>query len=279
MASHDCKGYNKLAALMACDPGPAIYRRFAKLNSKTLLYLQAEISCLQNELSDIVHEVSVSEGKETYSFDLWDMKQDQYPFQWKKILEVRQLLSEYNTALIQQAEILRFSDPETGDLRVLQNWLVGEESGTMALSPPSQWNGDNEKNLLSLRNRHDGADPFTRWVYIRLIPLFHRLCGHKDTTKRFDIESDTYHYDDRKVRSRTYMISLIVAGFLPASSMIVLYFVRNTAARFATLFTYNIVFVLVMGFMVKARRVDIFATATVFAAVQVALITNTNFGA
>lgn len=44
--------------------------------------------------------------------------------------------------------------------------------------------------------------------------------------------------------------------------MIVLYFLKDPAAILITIFVYDMVFVLVMGLMVKARRVEIFAAAT-----------------
>lgn len=46
-------GYPRLATFMAHEPGAAIYRRFASLNARILLYRQAEIVCLEHELDDL----------------------------------------------------------------------------------------------------------------------------------------------------------------------------------------------------------------------------------
>ncbi|PWY75031.1 hypothetical protein BO70DRAFT_431023 [Aspergillus heteromorphus CBS 117.55] len=255
------QGYDKLAALMTVDPGSSIFRRFSKLNAKNLLYLQAELAYVQADLDDIIEEdmVSGSEEKANYPFSVWSLKgsPEEQPAQWVKVLEARRLLNEYKTS----------------DLEVLQDWLDREESTTMFLSPLDQWRGENEKDLISLCNRHDGTDFFTRWVYTRFVPWFHRRWGHQRTDRK-DIESGVWYYDNHTIKSRTYIISLLISGFLPASAIIVVYFVRDTAARLVTIFVYNMIFVLVMGLMVKARRVEVFATATAFAAVQVAMITN-----
>lgn len=46
-------GYPRLATFMGHEPGAAIYRRFASLNSRILLYRQAEIVCLEHELDEL----------------------------------------------------------------------------------------------------------------------------------------------------------------------------------------------------------------------------------
>lgn len=46
-------GYPRLATFMGHEPGAAIYRRFASLNARILLYRQAEIVCLEYELDQL----------------------------------------------------------------------------------------------------------------------------------------------------------------------------------------------------------------------------------
>lgn len=47
------EGYSKLATLMASYPDTAIIRRFAALNMQKILYLQAELTYLEDELREI----------------------------------------------------------------------------------------------------------------------------------------------------------------------------------------------------------------------------------
>ncbi|GKZ74086.1 hypothetical protein AnigIFM50267_011325 [Aspergillus niger] len=272
MSTPISKGYDRLAALMACDPGSSIYRSFAKLNAKNLLYLQAEIAYIQNDLQYIIEKDGQSEDKVSFPFSVWDMKTSEDPVQWEKVIEARRLLKEYNETLLQQAQLLRLNAPEKADLEVFQEWLKEEESRHMWFSPPDQWRGENESDLIALNSRHEETDRFTRFVYTRVVSWFHRMAGVNDT-KRKDIESGVWYYDDRTIKSWTYILSLIISGVLPATSMIVLYFLKDPAAILITIFVYDMVFVLVMGFMVKPRRVEIFAAATAFAAVQVTMIT------
>lgn len=100
MSTPISKGYDRLAALMARDPGSSIYRSFSKLNAKNLLYLQAEIAYIQIDLQDIIEEDGQSEDKVSFPFSVWDMKNSEDPVQWEKVLEARKLLKEYSTSPI-----------------------------------------------------------------------------------------------------------------------------------------------------------------------------------
>ncbi|GAA86586.1 similar to An12g02190 [Aspergillus luchuensis IFO 4308] len=245
---------------MALDPGSCIFRRFAKLNAKNLLYLQAEVAYIEEDLQHIITEDknSASPEKANYPYSVWELKEslhqkDEYPEQWMKVLEARKLLNEYNAALLQQAQLLQFSKPETADLEVLQEWLNREHSEKRYFSPEDQWSGENAEDLIALHSRHDNTDKFTRLVFTRVIPFFHRWLGYRDTSRK-DIEAGVWYYNNRRIRSWTYI----------------------TAAKLIIIFLYNFIFVLVMGLMVKARRVEIFATAAAFAAIQVTILTSGN---
>jgi hypothetical protein len=101
------EGYHKLAALMGSDCGLSIYRRFAKLNARNLLYLQAELVNLEAELENIILEDNDSDDdeKKLFSFSLWHLKHSSdapdgdFPIQWHKVLEIRRLLKEYSELL------------------------------------------------------------------------------------------------------------------------------------------------------------------------------------
>lgn len=72
----------------------------------------------------------------------------------------------------------------------------------------------------------------------------------------------TWTYSDQKIKTFTYIFSLFMSGLLPASSILILYFVKDPTDKLIIIFVYNVVFPLVIGFLVKAKRADIFAAAT-----------------
>ena len=89
--------YDALAGLIASQPKVSIFRRFAKLNAKNLLYLQAEITLLE-------HELEVLEGKDQESNDpnkrqfQWEVRRiaESEGEQWQKMLQIRIKLKEYS---------------------------------------------------------------------------------------------------------------------------------------------------------------------------------------
>jgi hypothetical protein len=113
--------YPTLAQRVGNDPGFAIFRRYATLNAKNLLYLQAEIALLEDELELLELEDQRSDEETRRNFQwvarllMEDVEGesvdadglDQVPAvgsknpkmkskQWAKILEIRAKLKEYS---------------------------------------------------------------------------------------------------------------------------------------------------------------------------------------
>lgn len=104
------QGYDKLAFFIGADRGHSIYKRFAKLNAKNLLYFQAELVNLEAQLKSIELADKASEvaEKEPFPYSVFHLKrsyqspgedengQPRHPTQWLKVLEIRHLLKEYS---------------------------------------------------------------------------------------------------------------------------------------------------------------------------------------
>lgn len=93
------EGYAKLASLMGAYPEVAILRRFGALNIQNLLYLQAELVHLENELressyanqhSGDVHRVTMSKDWITLAH-----YHEGNERQWAVALRIREKLKEY----------------------------------------------------------------------------------------------------------------------------------------------------------------------------------------
>ena len=99
-------GYPRLATFMGNEPGAAIYRRFASLNARVLLYRQAEIVCLEHELDEL--EQAYGEHKHLhYSVKhLIHAKRGTMGHElWNKIEKLDTALDKYNTLLLQQKDL------------------------------------------------------------------------------------------------------------------------------------------------------------------------------
>ncbi|KAL3475421.1 hypothetical protein BJX99DRAFT_247496 [Aspergillus californicus] len=279
------KGYQKLATLMTSDKGLSIFRSFKSLNTMNLLYLQAQIVIKEKELGEIMQEdrnsgvfprrdfatsvMYLSGGKVAPVIGGGNAPWEQ----WAKWEEIRGLLEKYNTALEQQAQLLRLKPPHGRDLETFRSWLSRNAFCSIAVEF-RQWfgeQGENEKDLITLSGRYENVDLLTRWVFRVAIPFYHEIAGDKMAG---DLENGTVYYDDESIIRVTRLICTITSAVIPVSSMLVLFFVDNMVLRLIIIFFYNIGFSIILGFLAKARRAEVFAASTAFAAVQAAFITN-----
>lgn len=92
-------GYAKIARLMANHHEMATFRGFKAIGFQNLLYLQAELVYLQNELQELVKADKESGHpiKSVYEKDWCQLRQSQADGseQWQKVLEIRAKLREY----------------------------------------------------------------------------------------------------------------------------------------------------------------------------------------
>ncbi|PLN75782.1 hypothetical protein BDW42DRAFT_32470 [Aspergillus taichungensis] len=294
-------GYDRIAAVLASDPPLMFVRRFARLNAKNILYYQAELGDLEADLEEMIsidRDIAFHEGgnEKYYPFSIGHLKgslgtSENVSVQWKQFLEIRKLLKEYNEALIQQSQLMRLRSPDEAELAGFRDWLGSLEGG-----PIRKHHWDDKNDLVAIYARQDGADHFTRWIYRKALPWFHHCWGHRlkvisetiytyikypsktltQLQENRDPELGLYLYRDGPIKSFTNALSICISGLLPASSILVLFFVKSVTLRLVIIFIYNITFAMVLGIMVKAKRSEMFAASTAFAAVQVALITTSN---
>ncbi len=101
------QGHDRLASFMGMFPEAAIFRRFATLNAKNILYLQAELLSLEKELNSAAEDDarSTSERRREYS-RRWKLlssgsdDSDGNPQQWKTFMKIRTTLNEYSMRLL-----------------------------------------------------------------------------------------------------------------------------------------------------------------------------------
>lgn len=96
-------GYHDLASVLSRYFGLGIFRRFGTLSTLNLLYLQAELTSLEEELKVLAHsDVECGNaGDLRRSFFAQDWKFLSKPLgngdekQWEKMLQIREKLKEY----------------------------------------------------------------------------------------------------------------------------------------------------------------------------------------
>jgi hypothetical protein len=94
------EGYAQIAGFMSDASEMAIFRRFGTLSLQNLLYQQAELVELENELAQLANEEREPghPNRPYYRTDWWFLSRSQDygdGKQWKKVLEIRAKLKEY----------------------------------------------------------------------------------------------------------------------------------------------------------------------------------------
>ncbi|MCJ1389043.1 hypothetical protein MMC18_001897 [Xylographa bjoerkii] len=254
--------YSDLASLMNANPEKAILRKFGDLNMKNLLYLQAELIELQDELGEI------SKGDDPlFDRDWFCLAHAEDNRQWTIMTEIRDVLKEYNDALTQQSFNFGFDRPHSYDLKVLRKLLVRPKMGNQFLLglDSKAWNEDTEEDLICLSHQGD-EDHLSKWVTDKFMVWIHYLFG-----RRLNQNTLVYYSEDRALRLLS-LISTVLASILPIVAIVVLYVVPTTKYRLGILAGSTAVFALILSVVAKAKRSDGFAATAAFAAVQVVFI-------
>lgn len=93
-------GYAKVASLMCKYEEFAILKRFKSLNYQNLLYRQAEITYLQEDLEKLAARDAADPDREFYAKDWWALAhtatKQEGGEQWRKVQQIRKKLDEYS---------------------------------------------------------------------------------------------------------------------------------------------------------------------------------------
>ncbi|CZR68131.1 uncharacterized protein PAC_18030 [Phialocephala subalpina] len=270
------EGYPKLAALMGKYPILSIYRRFSVLNSRNLLYLQAELIALEDKLKEYtLEDIQSADEKILRHARNWQFL-GHAPVgnpscaQWHTMLAIRDKLKEYNECLLQQRQLATFSRPDPGNLEFLENWLRHPKFGKQALSGPDRNVWIDGKDLLVVAPDSIN-DSFSRLMRKRVLELYHHIFGSQFRAPS-DTENEFYFYDEKTVLRLADIIGTIISALLPVVSVVVLYCVKNMRVRLGLVAVFTVLFSLVLSLIAPAKRVEVFAATAAFTSVQVVFL-------
>ena len=103
------EGYASLSSVISTDSEFAIYRKFGALNAQNLLYYQAELLGLEDDLRDISARDRTSQDpeKREFAFNWAELSraEDGKDLQLEKFMQIRKTLKEYSARLIYVAAV------------------------------------------------------------------------------------------------------------------------------------------------------------------------------
>ena len=268
------------------------------MQTKNILYLQAELTILETQLAAIMEqdqeEANAGTGEKADSLVSWLAlkKSDQTPTadntQYQKVMEIRRCLKEYcelthpfmsstcgrnppftpncpDDALVQQAEINRLSKASRSDHQSLTEWLDHPDGGDMFLKARESfpWRKEHFADLVCLSENSSEVALFTRVCRNGILPLYHRYIGRhiKDPVGGADW-SGIYRYSDTRITFFSKVIGTMLASLLPTTSILALYFVKSSLIRLGMIMTFTTTFATTLAVITKGSMLEIFAAST-----------------
>ena len=268
----------------------ACFRRFGTLNAENLLFLQAEISHLEDRLKQIrAEEERTDNEKGMISQRSWfELSQPdengEYCEQWELMQDIRDKLKEYNEFVLQYKQMCALQNPTRHDLHRLREWLVRPECGDNFLGgiereilhEDARLDVDQERasDLVTMSREAVEHDFFSRWLSDQVLDKFHSLIGRR-LKHPVDEEAGIYHYRKMHLRAVSHLVGVVLASVIPAASIFTLYYIQSPVNRLICLLGYSALFSVCLALFTSARRVEIFAATAAFASVQVVFVGQT----
>ncbi|ERF69219.1 hypothetical protein EPUS_01176 [Endocarpon pusillum Z07020] len=194
-------GYEKLSRLIGVYPELAIYRKFSTLCAKMLLYKQAELQHLENEL-DIISQIDSCNSEKSVFAVSWraidkGLMEGGDNLQKQKISEINEKINEYYSALLKARQVHTLAKPGDSDINFLREWLERPDGGDYSIKgvEAEPWKLCRAADLVTL-SQSDGRDVFAQSLSDNILPWYHRYFGHrqKGATKSNDGLDNIWEY-------------------------------------------------------------------------------------
>lgn len=113
------EGYPQLAECISKAKDHAIFRKFQSLNARNLLYYQSQLTDVEAQLQEIDSTAQDSEREALRSWNRFSAEDSR----WDLVYQLRKLLSEYNSALLQYHQTLNLANPRRDHVQGLNDWI------------------------------------------------------------------------------------------------------------------------------------------------------------
>jgi hypothetical protein len=189
--------------------------------------------------------------------------------------------SRTDSALLQAYRIHSLAKPVDGDINFLREWLERPEGGDYSIKgvEAEPWKPCCAADLIALSHL-DTKDEFAQSLSDKILPRYHQYIGRRRQRRSVTADNDDldtiWEYKRGVFVALGNMTCMVLSSVIPTTSIFALHFVKSMVARLAVITAMSFVFSFVMMVVVRGRRVEVFATTTAFAAVQVVFVDRVN---
>ncbi|KAI1463620.1 uncharacterized protein F4812DRAFT_463448 [Daldinia caldariorum] len=267
-------GYAAIAKSMSDSSDLTSFRNFLALNYQNLLYLQAELTHLEELWRRTEWDIQGSpdnDKREKAPHDWAKLQKDEEA--WAQFTQLRGKLKEYNEALIQQHMISHFDKPSKQSLKALNHILDDNSKAAVLIGKDHKTWSDKEtlKDLVTV-GPVERLDMISRFLVRLYLALKYKVLG------RFFHESrGVVRFESSQLLLPTKVPSVVLSSLLPIAAISVLCLVQSTWRRLLILAGFTSTFSLVLSLIsAESKRSELFSVTAAFTAVLVVFIgTNT----
>ncbi|KAL4794540.1 hypothetical protein BDV19DRAFT_364785 [Aspergillus venezuelensis] len=263
------EGFANVARWIALDrDGEAtIYRKFAELSARNLLYLQCELQAIEKKIQKLDHSDAVSDNMnlkdEARTWEIllerYDNGNDVAKLRMQLINDLRLKIKEYHERLLLQSEITKLRRPTKRVLEAYRHWFLKPYP---VLGGAAKRTLDDADDLVSLNSLPEGD-------YLSMFLRRHWPVQEEVTR---DGLYTIGRFDETSISIAVALINILVASFLLVGSIVGLYFAADDALKLGLVAGFTALFTISVGIMTNARRAEIFAATAAYAAVLVVFV-------
>ncbi|KIW81816.1 hypothetical protein Z517_04842 [Fonsecaea pedrosoi CBS 271.37] len=263
------EGYTKIASFMGKHPESAQVLRFSDLNLQNILYLQAEIYGLREDLRKIEAQTqnAPSDDLNDFALDWFTLASTQdengrVNQQWQKFLQLRPLLKEYNEAVIQYHQMSEMPKPSTNDLAGLQEWLRRPSLGAIYLTGRDREVWSQGTDLVAIADR-PRSNRLRIWIADSLVPTLH-IAASQRTIRGGNSEFGTNfaEYSDTAITQAANLLGTVLASLLPVVAIIVLYLIEGIGIRLGLVAVFSALFSTCLWVLNDGRLIEVFSATS-----------------
>ncbi|TVY84455.1 hypothetical protein LSUE1_G001279 [Lachnellula suecica] len=274
------RGFALVASKIALDADKTttIYRRFDELSARSLLFYQAELAELEEQLKENDEEDSAARDEVSV-----ECQRDWSEFERSAeegvererrrmvlVMSIREKVEKYqeDAALAAHQTLLNAPPPSASTVKALRNWFF---NNTISSEPndkdiPRLWGAsertyDSIHDLVALRVPSD-QDRLSNFIQNNFSLFFATSSPDGRTT----------YISERSISRFVAIFSTVLAAIMLFGAIISLYIVKNPHALLGMLSGWTVLFAACVGLLTNARRDQIFGATAAYAAVLVVFV-------
>ncbi|KAF5026803.1 hypothetical protein F66182_1087 [Fusarium sp. NRRL 66182] len=249
-------GYKRYAEFIASDHDFRIFRRFDVLNARIALFLQDEISALEEDLAELDRACSRVGAPDVNNGTFRD---DQVENRISLLETISDKLYHYNKFMLQQASLGKYPDAPPRDVRSVRNWHHNHDFSAIAAKEQKYLDQDDifcvlQKDKTPLRRAIDGSYRF------RTMKIWKRS---GDNVPEYDAPNVTY-YSDKRIDHFASLVIVVIGMCLLIIPLWILQGLSSLRIKLGVITAFIFTFLLILSFAMVSKPFEALAATAAY---------------